>query len=94
VCVCVRLLVNMLNNYAAEPSCSTKCGELIASRSEPLASPADQLVSLCFVEFRTFILRSCRSRTANFLCTHVGERTEHSQFHMYKVAEPRRADLS
>jgi hypothetical protein len=39
----------MLNtrNNVAEPSSSIKCGEFIASPSEPLASPAGQLVRAC-----------------------------------------------
>ena len=61
-------------NNVAEPSSTIKCEEFIVSPSEPLASPAGQLVSLCFVAFRTLILRSYRSRTVNFLCTQVGDR--------------------
>jgi len=51
-------------------------------------------VKICSVEFRNSIVRSYRERTVSFVCAQMGDNTEHSQFHMYKVARPRRADLS
>jgi len=79
ILIYMRLLVQIVNNNFAEPSSSIRLGEIIACPSDYLASsPAGQSVRLCFVEFRTFTVRSCRSRSVNFLCTQVEDTTEHS----------------
>jgi len=82
----MRMLLQIANNNFAEPSSSITRGEIIACPSDPLApSQAGQSVSLCFVEFRTCIVRSCRSRTVNLLSAQVGDTTEHWQCHVYNV---------